>query len=1691
MKLFFSAIVGANLFLSSLVGLHNAGKPQPTVTSIQAFEEPLIAIGGNNSANQDSALIAALQAYQQRKSYEDVSAITAYLNANPQSPWKFSLLANLGIVYRKTGHFSRALDAWEQAWALGKGEKNLQVQALAGRVAAELASLLSSLGRTDELSSLQSEVKGRTLYGSAAAMLISSSDNLWFMKNKPGKSFKCGPYALDSIRTFADKKNFRDPLIVKAQSSTKGFSLTQVRDLSNALKMNYQMAKRQPGADFIVPSVVNWKSGHYAALLKKAGDQYLMKDPTFGQELLVTAQALEDESSGYFLVPSGVLPSGWQTVSDAEGDTVWGRGVANTRDPSALTHNDKKTPCSCPCPGMAAYSIYVMLVCLSIEDIPVGYTPPVGPDLHFKITYNQLEADQPSNFTFFNFGPSWNCSWLSYVTIPAYEAGMSFTTYVNVRGGGREVYEATGTSITDSRGYRSYWASQIQGKAMLWVSPDYTTYERRMPDGSKEVFSQPSSSSSPVYMFLTAIIDPQGNSVTLGYDTTSSYYLSTGNIRLTTVTDALGLSTTLTYGLSADPLKVTQITDPYGRSAVFNYTTSAPYQLTSITDVVGITSQFTYGTGSGITQMHTPYGTTTFSFSTTTGSFSNRSLSVTEPDNSQVYVESRLDGSNYPYGPGDALVPSGYGLNIFNGELAYQNTYYWDKKAMEVTGDNPQSDYTQAHIYHWLVMGGGASSPVLQCEKPALESRIWYNYPGQPAGYYIGTSDKPTVVARVVDSSGTTQAWQYQYTNSANPAAVTAVIDPTGRKTNYTYDTATGIDLTGITQNTGTGTDALETITYSNSTNPPHCPASITDAAGQTTSFTYNSQGQVLTVTLPVRSGHSAETTTYGYTNNYLTSITGPLPGATQTLTYDTLNGLTVNRVKTLADAESYTLTYSYDNMDRLTQILYPDSTTETFSYLNPTTNAVDLDLHSSTDRLGRTTTRVYDSTRHMTSITDPLNQTTQYGWCSCGSMRTLTDANGNVTHFNRDVESRLTSKVYPGGTQPPATPDYTYDIAGRISTYTDKRGNVATYSYNLDNKVSGISYSLAAGTVAPPTLSYGYDTYYPRLTSAGGVGFTYYPAGSLGAGKPETVTNTLTGGSAAITYTYDEWGRVLGRNIDGSNNQTAVFDSLGRVSTISNPLGAFNYAYFDPSHPTGRIGSISYPNGQSAVYNYLGNSGDERLQEIKNLTPSSAVLSQHDYTYDAVGKILTWRQQTGSNTPLLWTEGYDAADQLTSAVQTNTAITSPAVMSDSYGYDAVGNLTSEGIGTISRSPSYNALNQLTGSTPTGNQTVWFTGALNGPATVTVNGSTATVSSGNYFAGSATLSPGSTNTVTVVATDSHGNSRTNHYQAIVPAEPSYSPSFDADGNELAGGAGQTYTWDAKNELASITYTGGASTLFTYDALGRRIKIVEKNSSGTVTSTKQLVWDGSRIAEERDVSNAVTKRFYALGEQIGGSNYFHTKDHLGSVREMTDSSGVVHARYDYAPYGRVTKVSGDMDADFQYAAYYEHAVSGLNLTQYRAYDPITARWLSRDSIGESGSDGHNLYWYARNQPTVRIDPDGKSTLLIGATILGIVGIGVIVTVDYFDQAFAEAKVSADKMNDLYYNNLNNASSEDLQRKKCDADKNRNNALYNSARGALAAPGTTYSGTVPTPTDLPTVFATAWSYVASQIINYFSN
>src|SRR5262249_27451818 len=58
----------------------------------------------------------------------------------------------------------------------------------------------------------------------------------------------------------------------------------------------------------------------------------------------------------------------------------------------------------------------------------------------------------------------------------------------------------------------------------------------------------------------------------------------------------------------------------------------------------------------------------------------------------------------------------------------------------------------------------------------------------------------------------------------------------------------------------------------------------------------------------------------------------------------------------------------------------------------------------------------------------------------------------------------------------------------------------------------------------------------------------------------------------------------------------------------------------------------------------------------------------------------------------------------------------------------------------------------------------------------------------------------------------------------------------------------------------------------------------------------------------------------------------------------------------------------------------HADSGLDLAQYRAYDPRIGRWLGRDPLEEAA--GTNLFTYAASNPISLFDPLGLKGVSAG-------------------------------------------------------------------------------------------------------------
>ena len=346
---------------------------------------------------------------------------------------------------------------------------------------------------------------------------------------------------------------------------------------------------------------------------------------------------------------------------------------------------------------------------------------------------------------------------------------------------------------------------------------------------------------------------------------------------------------------------------------------------------------------------------------------------------------------------------------------------------------------------------------------------------------------------------------------------------------------------------------------------------------------------------------------------------------------------------------------------------------------------------------------------------------------------------------------------------------------------------------------------------------------------------------------------------------------------------------------------------------------------------------------------------------------ITSWSQQADSNPARVYGLERDGVDRLLAATLQTTDPTPAILKRHRYTYDHAGNRATEQIDDAAVAASYNNLDALTALQPGG--VLSFRGTVNEPATVTVQGKPATVTDSNAFQGQAQVGAGTTNVI-VASTDPSGNTRTNTYQVSLSGS-STTLTYDANGNLTSDGV-RTFEWDGANRLTAVN-NGTHRSEFNYDGWGHRVRIVEKDNA-VVTSDRRFLWCASVLCEERDASGAtVVRRFFAQGMEEGGSGLLYTTDHLGNIRELTDATGVVRARYEYDPYGRAAKLSGDKDSVFTFAGLVNHAPSGLLLANYRFYDASVGRWISQDPIGLEG--GTNLYGYVHAGPIDAADPLG--------------------------------------------------------------------------------------------------------------------
>ena len=175
---------------------------------------------------------------------------------------------------------------------------------------------------------------------------------------------------------------------------------------------------------------------------------------------------------------------------------------------------------------------------------------------------------------------------------------------------------------------------------------------------------------------------------------------------------------------------------------------------------------------------------------------------------------------------------------------------------------------------------------------------------------------------------------------------------------------------------------------------------------------------------------------------------------------------------------------------------------------------------------------------------------------------------------------------------------------------------------------------------------------------------------------------------------------------------------------------------------------------------------------------------------------------------------------------------------------------------------------------------------------------------------------------------------------------------------IAAGKGQ-YRYDGEGRrVLAWSPVDGTSALSQYSKFGQLMYYSKSSGAGL----EHIYLRGSLIAKRETVGNVV--------------KFQHT-DALGSPAAVTDGSGNVIERNDYAPYGAVIgKPAYDAVG---YTGHKQDGATGLTYMQQRYYDPQIGRFLSVEPVTAYGNPvgAFNRYWYANNCPYKFVDPDGRA------------------------------------------------------------------------------------------------------------------
>ncbi len=213
-------------------------------------------------------------------------------------------------------------------------------------------------------------------------------------------------------------------------------------------------------------------------------------------------------------------------------------------------------------------------------------------------------------------------------------------------------------------------------------------------------------------------------------------------------------------------------------------------------------------------------------------------------------------------------------------------------------------------------------------------------------------------------------------------------------------------------------------------------------------------------------------------------------------------------------------------------------------------------------------------------------------------------------------------------------------------------------------------------------------------------------------------------------------------------------------------------------------------------------------------------------------------------------------------------------------------------------------------------------------------------------------------------------------------------NYDDDGNlveriDKQTGDRHQYTFSSENELIEYRFIPSGTALpskfvqYFYDGLGRRIE--KRISEGGSLRTVKYLYERNNVLAVYD-SSLSSPLSYVHSEGVddplilsyGNQSYYFVKDHLGSVRKIVNSSGVVLNSYENDSFGNPIERKESLPNHFLFTGREFDSESGLYYYRFRYYDQNTGRFLSEDLIGFLG--GVNFCRYVANNPVrlTRID-----------------------------------------------------------------------------------------------------------------------